>query len=431
MLLPYLYTSNEARDLDTINKVIEEKLSIDKKVMYEKYIKMFLVTKEFIQKKNLILYGGLALNMSLPKIKRFYDNYELPDFDFFSYDAKTHAKELADFYHSLGYKYVEVKPGVHYETYKVFVDFQGVADITDIPQKLFDHLLELSTEERPLIMKNNPSLDLNIAPLSLLRLAFHIELSRPDGFIERWPKIYKRMVLFYSVYPLMFESCKDVFIKDNNPRIHEMAKIAINHCKIHGLPILGLEALKLYMKYHGTPVADDMIMDEKMAVLETISTDYETTTKQLESILSTLIDKNERIRVRAHSALNKSELIPKHNIISLETKGSSISRPIIIVYNSQACYSYKIVDGINLLSIDSILSLTYASTFTVRPYYNVDKIKCYINMLLNIQSRHIRSTRYIWKRFDLMCYGYQPKIEDVKRQKWNQRKTFTVYRPSH
>jgi hypothetical protein len=50
-------------------------------------------------------------------------------------------------------------------------------------------------------------------------------------------------------------------------------------------------------------------------------------------------------------------------------------------------------------------------------------------MLLNIQSRHINSNKHIWKRFDLLCYGYQPKIENVKREKWNQRMAFTVYRP--
>lgn len=421
--------SNEARDMETINKVIETKQIQDKKVLYEQHINMSMITKEFIQQKELILYGGLALNMALPKAKRFYSNYELPDYDFFSFDAKTHAKELADHYHQLGYNYVEVKPGVHNETYKVFVDFQGVADITGIPKKLFDHLKATSASERPQLLKNNPSLDIIIAPLSLLRLAFHIELSRPDGFIERWPKIYKRMMLFYSVYPLTFESCTDVFENDDNNRVHEVAAMVLDHCKIHGLPILGLAALKLYLKYHGTQISDDSILDKDMAVIETISTDYETTTKQIETILSAIMDKTEHIIVRAHSALNKSELIPEHYVISLKTKGVAKSRPIAIVYKSQACYSYKEVDDVKLLTIDSILSLTYATTFTARSYYNVDKIKCYINMLLNIQSRHINSTKHIWKRFDLQCYGYQPKIENVKREKWNQRMAFTVYRP--
>lgn len=424
MFLSGYTLSAEQRDLDMINSVIEEKQTIDKKKLFEKHIAMFLVTKEFIQKNNLILYGGLALNLALPKNKRFYGNFELPDYDFFSYDPKLHATALADTYHGLGYKYIEVKPGIHYETYKVFVDFQPVADITGIPKKLFDQLLDTSLEERAMIMKNNPHIDINLAPLSLLRLAFHIELSRPDGFIERWPKIYKRMVLFYSVYPLQFDlMCKDVFIKDPNPRVRELAQIVLTHCKLHGLPILGLESLKVYMKYHGTPVADNDIFAENMALLETMSVNYKETAGTVFKLLSSIRNKGEKIVLRAHAALNKSELVPEHYVISLG------DRPIVIIYNAHACYSYKALDGINVMTIDSILSLTYACTFTARAYYDIDKLKCMINMLLNLQSKHINSKKYVWRRFDLMCFGNQPSLDDVKRDKWNQKKSFFVYRP--
>lgn len=418
---------NVDRDLETIEKVIETKTDLEKKVMYEKHIAMYHVTKKYIQEKNLLLYGGLALNMSLPKGKRFYDEYELPDYDFFSYDAKKHAVELADKYQQAGYKYIEVKPGIHYATYKIFVDFQPVADITDIPIKLFDHLLEISLEEKHLILKNNPSIDINIAPLSFLRLAFHVELSRPDGYIERWPKIYKRMALFYSTYPLYFKPCKDIFIKDNQSRIPEMTNIIINFCKTHGLPILGQEAIKMYLKQHGSRIGENMILEENMPMLELISVEYKHTAESLKGLLSTMLEKDENIIVKHHSALNKSELIPKHFVITFEKEG--VSRPLCIVYNSQACYSYKVIDGLNLLTIDSILSMMYAYVFTSRTYYNIDKIKCVINILLNLQFKHLNSKKYIWRRFDLLCYGVQPQLEDVKRKKWGAKKNFRVYRP--
>ena len=415
-------------DLQAIDKVIAEKQDLEKKIMYEKYIAMYQLTKEYIQQKNLLLYGGLALNMTLPKSKRFYDEYELPDYDFFSYDAKKHAIELADKYHKAGYKYIEVKPGIHYETYKVFVDFQPVADITDIPLKLFDHLLEISIEERPLIMKNNPNIDINVAPLSFLRLAFHVELSRPEGYIERWPKIYKRMVLFYATYPLHFKPCAEIFMKSEDNRPFELTKVIANYCKTHNLPILGLEAIKIYMKHHGIKgFTEESILDANMPMIEFISTDYKEASNALKALLMTMVEGEEKIVVKHHSALNKSELIPKHYIISLDTNKNS--RPLCIVYNSQACYSYKVIDGFNVLTIDAILSMMYASVFTSRTYYNIDKIKCVINILLNIQSKHLTSKKYIWRRFDLLCYGSQPKIEDVKRKSWGTKKSFRVYRP--
>lgn len=424
MFLPMF---NVEKDLDTIDKVLNEKAEMEKRIMYEKYIAMYHVTKEFIQQKGLILYGGLALNMTLPKNRRFYDEYELPDYDFFSYDAKSHAIELANKYYKAGYKYVEVKPGIHYETYKVFVDFQPVADITDIPIKLFNHLLDISMEERVLIIKNNPSLDINIAPLSFLRLAFHVELSRPDGYIERWPKVYKRMAIFYATYPLYVKGCGDVFIQDLDQRPHELNKVVINYCKTHGLPILGLEAIKVYINKNGTRMPQNPILDEHSPLIELVSTTYRDTANALHKLLSTMVESDEVITIKHHSALNKSEMIPKHYIIYLERRDSI--RPIATVYNSHACYSYKVVDGLNVLTIDSLLSMLYASVFSERIYFNIDKIKCVINILLNIQLKHINSTKYIWRRFDLLCYGVQPKIEDVKRKQWNIKRSFRVYRP--
>lgn len=417
-------------DLIRINKVISEKQSWDKRVLYEKYIEMYHITKEFIKEKNLILYGGTALNMALPKNLRFYDNYELPDYDFFSYDAKNHAKELADIYAAKCYKFVEVRPGIHNETYKVYVDFQPVADITDIPQRLFIDLLETSMEERPTILKKNPSLDMNIAPLSFLRLAFHIELSRPEGFIERWPKIYSRMALFYSTYPLNFEPCPDIFVPEPRTRIFELAQVALNYCKTHMLPIMGLEAIKMYLKYHGTEIEDNVIVDKGMALLEVISLDYERTVESIKLLLSSMLEKDEKLTVTHHAPLNKSELIPRHYVISLDSHNLGImKRPLVVVYSSHACYSYKELDGINVLSIDSMLSLMYAYTFSHRDYFEVSKVKCLINMLLNLQYKHLHSKKYVWRRFDLLCYGIQPKIEDVKKQRWGSKKTFQIYRP--
>jgi hypothetical protein len=417
------------KDLIEIEKVIDEKQGLTKKILFEKYIAMYNVTKEYIQEKNLILYGGLALNMILPKSKRFYDEYELPDYDFFSFDSKTHAKELADKYHKLGYNYIEVKPGIHYETYKVYVDFQPVADITDIPIKLFNHLLEISLEERSTLLKNNSNIDINIAPLSFLRLAFHVELSRPDGYIERWPKIYKRMALFYNTYPLYYKQCENIFVKEPNERVQDLTKVVLNYSKIHGFPVFGLEAIKIYLnqsKIKG--ITENDIFDESMPRIELISTDYKQTSTNIKMLLESMINNDEKVVLKFHSALNKSELIPKHFIISL-ISSDNVSRPVCIIYNSQACYSYKIIEGVNILTIDAMLSMMYASIFTARTYYNIDKIKCAINLLLNVQYKNLKSKSYIWKRFDLLCYGVQPQIEDVKRKRWNSKKTFRIYRP--
>ena len=89
------------------------------------------IVEQFIRDKKLICYGGTAINNILPAEDQFYDKeVDIPDYDFFSVNAVEHAKELANIYLSKGYTDVEAKSGVHKGTYKVFVNFIPVADIT-------------------------------------------------------------------------------------------------------------------------------------------------------------------------------------------------------------------------------------------------------------------------------------------------------------
>ena len=53
---------------------------------------------------------------------------------------KTHAKKIADIFYKEGYKEVEAKSGVHSGTYKVFVNFIPIADVTQLDYQLFNNL---------------------------------------------------------------------------------------------------------------------------------------------------------------------------------------------------------------------------------------------------------------------------------------------------
>ena len=61
------------------------------------------IVENFIKRKKLICYGGTAINNILPVNDQFYDkSIELPDYDFFSPNALSDAKELADIYYKRG-----------------------------------------------------------------------------------------------------------------------------------------------------------------------------------------------------------------------------------------------------------------------------------------------------------------------------------------
>ena len=81
------------------------------------------IVEKFIKKKGLMCYGGTAINNILPKQDQFYDKeVEIPDYDFFSCNALADAKELTDEYVDAGFVETEAKSGVHYGTFKVFVN---------------------------------------------------------------------------------------------------------------------------------------------------------------------------------------------------------------------------------------------------------------------------------------------------------------------
>ena len=97
------------------------------------------IVENFIRQKQLICYGGTAINNILPKQDQFYNtDVEIPDYDFYSSNALTNAKELVDTYIKEGFVEVEAKSGQHYGTFKVFVNFIPVADITMMPKELFN-----------------------------------------------------------------------------------------------------------------------------------------------------------------------------------------------------------------------------------------------------------------------------------------------------
>ena len=163
--------------------------------------KIIEMVEHFIADKKLVCYGGTAINNILPEDAQFYDkDIELPDYDFYSDNALEDAKELADMYYKAGYEDVEAKAGVHFGTYKVFVNFTGIADITQMEPELFKAI------SKDAIIKNK----IRYAPANFLRMAMYLELSRPDGDVSRWEKVQKRLVLLNKHYPLKGYDCDKI-----------------------------------------------------------------------------------------------------------------------------------------------------------------------------------------------------------------------------
>ena len=71
-LLDMVLSVSNAID-DIIDKIEEKQL----KLLYNEFNDVINIISEFVVRKKLILYGGLVINLSLPKKHRFYKDYTI------------------------------------------------------------------------------------------------------------------------------------------------------------------------------------------------------------------------------------------------------------------------------------------------------------------------------------------------------------------
>lgn len=167
------------------------------------------IVKDFIIKKNLIIYGGMAIDLALKakKHKGIYKDDAVPDYDFMSPNHYMDACELADILNSKGFKEVQAVNAVHVSTYKVRINFVWVADITYIPLSVY---------------KTIPTLTVNgfrIVHPDFQRMDMHRAMSTPyekppmEVFLNRARKDQKRFRMLAELYPLLDNYNKSIEYK--------------------------------------------------------------------------------------------------------------------------------------------------------------------------------------------------------------------------
>ncbi len=95
---------------------------------------------------------------------------------------------------------------MHHGTYKVFVNFIPVADISQLSREIFNKIKKDAIRVDGILY----------APPNFLRMAMYLELSRPDGDVGRWEKVLKRLILLNKNYPLKNKNCGT---KNINPTV--------------------------------------------------------------------------------------------------------------------------------------------------------------------------------------------------------------------
>jgi len=378
------------------------------------------IVEEFLRKKKRMCYGGTAVNNILPKQAQFYNReLEIPDYDFFSPDALDDAKELADIYYEQGYIDVEAKSGVHMGTYKVFVNFIPIADITMMDRRLYDAVYADSIT----------LLGIHYAPPDYLRMAMYLELSRPAGDVSRWEKVLTRLNLLNKYYPMELEvKCKehhfskkilasesklqnrneedDPYENRENSKNKLFFTIRDSFAEQNAV-FFGGYALHLYSKYSH----NKELFSNKVPSFDVIHVDPEACAEQLKKDL--LAAGFHKIRIFKYPAIG--ELIPERIEVYVD------KRILAFIYKPIACHSYNKVflDNKELWigTIDTILAFYLSFIYIDDPNFDKDRLLCMAHYLFTIEERNRLENKGLLRRFSIECYGKQMTLEDNRAEK--------------
>jgi hypothetical protein len=366
--------------------------------------KMIQILETFLIEKLTICYGGTAINNILPKFAQFYNkDIEIPDYDFFSADALAHAKELADIYYAAGYVEVEAKSGVHNGTYKVFVNFIPIADITYLHPDIFN---ELHKEAITVA-------GIKYAPPNFLRMSMYLELSRPAGDVSRWEKVFKRLVLLNRYHPMStIKKCNPIefkkTLKSNSSRSEELYFTVRDSLIEQGAVFFGGYATSLYTKYM---TKDKQQLFKKVPDFDVLTEDPE----RFSLIVREKLAEKGFTDIKEVKHEEIGEIIPER--IEIMVGKDSVA----MLYYPIGCHNYNTIQSgqqeIKIATIDTMLSFYLAFIYTKEYSVFRQRIMCMAQFLFDIEKKNRLEQKGILKRFSLTCVGKQPTLENIRAMK--------------
>ena len=387
----------------------EEKVKKDTAIS-EETKQMIDILETFLKKRKCVCYGGTAINNILPEKAQFYDrDFDMADYDFYSNQPIEDAKELADLYYLAGFREVEAKSGVHEGTYKVFVNFTPIADITYLDDHLYQNI------QKHAIVKDG----IHYASPDFLRMSMYLELSRPRGDISRWEKVFKRIILLNTYYPLRpkidcdkidFQRKMEETDVDKNTQIFNIVRDTFIEEKV---VFFGGYAFSIYSEFFSKQRKKRV--SRSQPDFDVLSENPQATAEKVASRLAKAGFKN--VKIKFHEEIG--ELIPKNYQISVGND------TIAFVYKPIACHSYNEiqVEGhkLYIATINTILSFYLAFLYVNKWYYNEERILCMSQYLFDIEQENRLEQTGVLKRFTVDCLGKQKTLNDIfviKNQKY-------------
>ena len=398
----------------TINKIIKE-IEIKKlKDLYSEYNNVIKLISKFIIKKNLILYGGLVINLLLPKKHRFYKEYTINDYDCFSKNPINDANELAKLIKKSGYKYIKIKRAVHKNTYKIYVYGKQFFDITFLEPSIYDILLNYIKNSKDSLKYYKDKY--KIIPIELVKQNLYFELARPIQSGFRWEKLYNRLELINKFYPT--EKSKEILkcipIKSEYSII---VKKLLDYIKNKNIPIIDSYSIKIY---NNCSFCCYRLTENSIYITILVKNIIES----FNDIKNLLNFNNSEYDLKVlKKTINNFNVYREYDIKIINKKTKQHFNIVRIIEVKNQCFSTTVKNNYTLGSIDTCLYFLYYNYIRNKIYYNNNSEASeniyYINQYENnIIVDKIKINERLMKN----CYG-DIDYEDELKNIWNKRLT--------
>ena len=403
---PYFDKDKFKSQLEILTQLQEE---AQKKIDFDsahnsEVLKSIVVVEAFLRRKGRICYGGQAINAHLPQKYKFYDpNYSIPDYDFFTPDQAGDIKELVKDLREAGFAEISDREGMHEGTTKLYVNYIPVADITQIDEHLNTLLVE-----RHYVNNGISYMDANT-----LRLLMYLELSRPKGEVERWNKVYERLLLLNEFSPT--KRCKP--FQKHFPKgllsIKEVDSVMDFVIQEHRV-LAGADLSGFYKHTYGSKIPSARwLLNARQPIFfytPDLAGDSKHFTYELQhsSSQKTYITKVEAVG---------GDLIPQMTIFLRR------DIPFLVLISESACHSYYNVPLENnkylrIATIDTLVTLFFGLSLLKYKFSSLRALECLANELVEISYRaRAKPDLFPFPFISLTCSGHQTGISSLIREK--------------
>ena len=356
------------------------------------------IVEEFLRQTGRVCYGGAAMNAQLPDKYKFYDKeYTIPDYDFLTPTADKDIATLERRFRTAGFTEIGIRPGMHEGTTKIYINYVPVADVTLIDSRLYKMF------KRNAIKVNK----ITYMDANSLRMMMYLELSRPRGEVERWSKVYERLLLLDFAVPM--KRCKGEPRPNPIPLMiyRSVLYYAIQNNRIlSGASIVG--GYKAALK--GNLKAEWFFGQTEPLIFYTPNMDAD------EANIRDLAGSE----LKSHLVKGVGDYVPTVKYLTYSGK------PVVLLVQESACHSYNTLPlksgkYVLIASLDTLitlyLSLMLSGNKKVRSFFPLP-ILCMAQEAVNLSNymrRHPSKSQFPF--ISITCSGHQKGLPSLLREK--------------